>query len=137
MNPTGESDNNHNDKENKNKYLIDDKYLRNFIEYYVYASLESRKISVCIRSLNIERILRWLSNWTNFYSYRYFKEGTIVHSCEYFLAVLKQQRFQYKSNVRSVANFKPRNIKTMTFKETPEDMTDETRHLNKATTLIL
>ena len=60
MNPTGESDNNHNDKENKNKYLTDDKYLRNFIEYYVYASLESRKISVCIRSLNIERILRWL-----------------------------------------------------------------------------
>ena len=137
MNPTGESDNNHNDKENKNKYLIDDKYLRNFIEYYVDASLEPRKISVCIRSLNIERILRWLSNWTNFYSYRYFKEGTIVHSCEYFLAVLKQQRFQYKSNVRSVANFKPRNIKTMTFKETPEDTTDETRHLNKATTLIL
>ena len=137
MNPTGESDNNHNDKENKNKYLIDDKYLRNFIEYYVYASLESRKISVCIRSLNIERILRWLSNWTNFYSYRYFKEGTIVHSCEYFLAVLKQQGFQYKSNVRSVTNFKPRNIKTMTFKETPEDTSGETRHLNKATTLIL
>ena len=137
MNPTGESDNNHNDKENKNKYLIDDKYLRNFIEYYVDASLEPRKISVCIRSLNIERILRWLSNWTNFYSYRYFNEGTIVHSCEYFLAVLKQQGFQYKSNVRSVANFKPRNIKTMTFKETPEDTTDETRHLNKATTLIL
>ena len=137
MNPTGESDNNHNDKENKNKYLIDDKYLRNFIEYYVDASLEPRKISVCIRSLNIERILRWLSNWTNFYSYRYFKEGTIVHSCEYFLAVLKQQGFQYKSNVRSVANFKPRNIKTMTFKETPEGTSGETRHLNKATTLIL
>ena len=60
-----------------------------------------------------------------------------MYSCEYFLAVLKQQGFQYKSNVRSVANFKPRNIKTMTFKEAPEDTLGETRHLNKATILIL
>lgn len=77
--PTGKSDKNHDEKEDQNKYLLNEEWSTweiswnfNYTNYYPSASL------TCL----FERMMQCLWNWADFYSYSHFEKRTIKKICK-------------------------------------------------------
>lgn len=152
--PTGKSDKDHNEKEDDDKYLIDEvlekfnetlnthinKNQEAFLLHHILGYLKE----ACIDYGSMQWLWKLLKNFENelapFLSVNFDTvHSSTMNQCEYSAAILKWQGVQGKYHVRSVINFMRRNAKTMTFTEflkIPEDKLGKTRYLDRNSALI-